>query len=140
MKNKAPLSLMEQIIMLLVFALAAALCLQMFVLSGKMSRHIEAKEHAVTAVQNTAETVKLCLGDEDEYSNVLSGVKTENGAVVYYSEDWQKTDENNAEYTVCIEEEQTKSALLGRAKITAQSENGTELFSVHVSWQEESHG
>ena len=31
MKNKAPLPLMEQLIMVLVFALAAALCLQGFV-------------------------------------------------------------------------------------------------------------
>ena len=33
MKSKAPLALMEQMVMILVFALAAALCLQAFVKS-----------------------------------------------------------------------------------------------------------
>ena len=37
MHSKAPLALMEQIIMLLVFALSAALCLQVFALSGRIS-------------------------------------------------------------------------------------------------------
>ena len=55
MKSKAPLSLMEQLIMLLVFALAAALCLQVFVLSAQISRRCKATDHAVTAAQNAAE-------------------------------------------------------------------------------------
>ena len=38
MKSKAPLALMEQMVMLLVFALAAALCLQAFVQSDRLSR------------------------------------------------------------------------------------------------------
>lgn len=33
MRSKAPLVLMEQLVMVLVFALAAALCVQVFVLS-----------------------------------------------------------------------------------------------------------
>ena len=38
MKSRAPLALMEQMVMLLVFALAAALCLQAFVRSDNISR------------------------------------------------------------------------------------------------------
>ena len=41
MKSKAPLMLMEQMIMLLVFALAAALCLQAFVKSEQLSSRSE---------------------------------------------------------------------------------------------------
>ena len=43
MKNKAPLSLMEQLIMLLVFALSVALCLQIFVFSAQISRRCDAQ-------------------------------------------------------------------------------------------------
>ena len=39
MKSKAPLVMMEQVVMVLIFALAAALCLQTFVLSGKISKN-----------------------------------------------------------------------------------------------------
>ena len=48
MKSKAPLLLMEQMVMLLVFALAAALCLQAFVKSDGLSRRSEARDRAMT--------------------------------------------------------------------------------------------
>ena len=38
MKSKAPLALMEQLVMVLVVALAAALCLQAFTLADQISR------------------------------------------------------------------------------------------------------
>ena len=52
MKSKAPLLLMEQMVMLLVFALAAALCLQAFVRSEAMSRESEARDHAAVLCQS----------------------------------------------------------------------------------------
>ena len=51
MKSKAPLALMEQMVMLLVFALAAALCLQAFVQSDRLSRESEARAHAAVLCQ-----------------------------------------------------------------------------------------
>ena len=49
-RSKAPLALMEQIIMILVFALAAAVCLQAFVYANGLSTRGEkeniAAEHA----------------------------------------------------------------------------------------------
>ena len=47
MKSKAPLMLMEQMVMLLVFALAAALCLQAFVKADEISKQAEARDRAV---------------------------------------------------------------------------------------------
>ena len=47
MKSKAPLALMEQLVMVLVFALAAALCVQAFFASDRMSRQGEARDRAV---------------------------------------------------------------------------------------------
>ena len=73
MKSKAPLSLMEQLIMLLVFALAAALCLQVFVLSGRVSRSCETKSQAVAAVQSAAEITKACKGDPEQLEQFLGG-------------------------------------------------------------------
>ena len=58
MKSKAPLLLMEQMVMLLVFALAAALCLQAFVKSDGLSGNSEARDRAVTLCQTAAETVR----------------------------------------------------------------------------------
>ena len=54
MKSKAPLALMEQIVMLLVFALAAALCLQAFVKSEQTSRDSQSRGNAALSVQIAA--------------------------------------------------------------------------------------
>ena len=54
MRSKAPLALMEQLVMVLVFALAAALCVQVFVLSYQTSRRNEARDRAVLEAQNAA--------------------------------------------------------------------------------------
>ena len=56
MTSKAPLLLMEQMVMLVVFALAAALCVQAFVRSDAASARNEARDEAVVLCQNAAET------------------------------------------------------------------------------------
>ena len=58
MRSKSPLALMEQVIMVLVFALAAALCLRVFVFSDLASTRNEAVDRAVLECQNAAETMK----------------------------------------------------------------------------------
>ena len=54
-RSKAPLALMEQIIMILVFALAAAVCLQAFVYANGLSGRGE-KENIAAATMQVSET------------------------------------------------------------------------------------
>ena len=61
MKNKASLALMEQLMILLVFALCAALCLQAFVGADRIARENEARDEAAILAQNTAESLKAGL-------------------------------------------------------------------------------
>lgn len=77
MRSKAPLILMEQMVMLLVFALAAALCLQAFVKSDALSGRSEARDKAAVLCQNAAETVRHCGGSAQ---NALSKAAEELGA------------------------------------------------------------
>ena len=61
MKNKASLALMEQLMILLVFALCAALCLQAFVGADRIARENQARDEAIILAQNTAESLKAGL-------------------------------------------------------------------------------
>lgn len=61
MKNKASLALMEQLVILLVFALCAALCLQAFVAADGIARENQARDQALILAQNTAESLKAGL-------------------------------------------------------------------------------
>lgn len=58
MKHKASLLLMEQLVMILVFALAAALCLQVFAKAEEISRETARRDQAVVLAQNAAERLK----------------------------------------------------------------------------------
>ena len=77
MKSKAPLALMEQMVMLLVFALAAALCLQAFVQSDRLSRESEARDHAAVLCQSVAETIRH--SDTREYAYCLRAEEVDSG-------------------------------------------------------------
>ena len=136
MKSKAPLAMMEQLVMVLVFALAAALCLQVFILSDQLSHRSEAQDHAVIAVQNAAETLKSCRGSLDESARLLGG--TSNGDLwqIGYDAQWQIVQDEQTTYQVLAVPESRGNALHGAAKITARTSAGEELFGMVVSWQE----
>ena len=124
MRSKAPLAMLEQLVMLLVFALAAALCLQAFVLSDQNSKRNVRWDAAVVEVQRVAETVKHCAGDPEQAAQLLDGswdgmtltVPCEGGAV-----------------TVTLQD--SGHGLLGLAQVCMTDDRGEELFSVPVSWQ-----
>ena len=73
MRSKASLQLMEQMIMILVFAVAAALCLQVFAKSGEISRRTACQDAAVQLARNAAELYKqgddpFLAAEDDHYS------------------------------------------------------------------------
>lgn len=141
MKSKAPLALMEQLVMLLVFALAAALCLQAFVLSDQMSGRCEERDRAVTAVQNAAETLKSCGGDLDAGVRILGGTSAGGQWQIGYDAGWKQTAVDQAVYQVLVVLKPTEEPLLGSAEVLAQTVEGRQLFQLVVSWQEvEPHG
>ena len=73
MKSRAPLALMEQTVMVLVFALAAALCLRAFVLADGISRRVEATDRAVLWAESAADTLKARNGDLAQAAAELGG-------------------------------------------------------------------
>lgn len=117
MKNKTPLPLMEQLIMVLVFALTAALCLQGFSLADRISRRQEAREKAVVLAQNMAETLKTSYGDLEAAYRLL--------------------DDSPADsyFTIQVIPVSTEDPYLGSARImvTYEEEN---IFEIAVAWQE----
>ena len=70
MKSKASLQLMEQLVMILVFAVAAALCLQVFAKSREISLETAHRDRAVALGRNAAEVLKATGGDEEAAENL----------------------------------------------------------------------
>lgn len=113
MKSKTSLLLMEQLVMLLVFALAAALCLQVFAKAEVISADTAHRDQAVVLARNAAELLKSTDGD-------LQAVRAL-GADGYRVE-------------VTLQPETLPG--LARAEIQVFFEDGL-IFSLSTGWQEE---
>ena len=65
MKNRTSLLLMEQLVMVMIFALAAAVCLLIFAQARNLSREAASTDEAVILAQNAAEVLKATGGDRE---------------------------------------------------------------------------
>ena len=134
MRSKAPLALMEQLVMVLVFALAAALCVQVFVLSDQTSRRNEARDRAVLEAQNAAEELKSVHGDFDRLTDLYGG--TWNGQLWVRSYDKNRKQNNGTAYNLLVVPADSGEALLGIAEVMVYTAEGDLLVSLPVAWQE----
>lgn len=143
MRSKAPLALMEQMIMLLVFALAAALCVQAFVKSDSISTRSEARDRAALAAQSAAETIKYIGGDTE---NALSGAaKQLNGKyesdllLINYDKNWNITNDKPA-YELTAEGVNADVPGMQKAVVKVNAYDGSggtdTIFEINTAWQE----
>lgn len=124
-RSKAPLALMEQIIMILVFALAAAICLQAFVYSNHLSKTGEQRELAVTKAQQVTEYCKAKHGNLDNVSKALGGVRTSDGLKISYQDE---------EMDVVLRVTESNS-YMEKATVTVMEQGGSEIYSMEIAWQ-----
>jgi len=126
MKNKASLTLLEQLVMILVFSLAAAACLRLFAWSDQTSREMQQHSEGLVLCQNAAETVKAAA---DLEKGALSL-----GAV------WQGTRweaQYAGKFRLELEEIQQRIPGMGQAIVrTVSMETEETIFSLLVGWQE----
>ena len=141
MKSRAPLVLMDQLVMILVFALAAALCIRAFALSDRMSRESETRDMAVSAAQNAAETLKSFRGDYEAAARALGGVWNGDFWSISYDSGWSPLPEGaEGGYRLLVTPTDSGLELLGTAEVSARTWQGEELYRLPVAWQEVSHG
>ena len=139
MRSRTPLVLMEQLMMVLVFALAAALCLQCFALAHRLSGEDAARDRAIAVVQNAAEVLKACGSDCSAAAQQLYGVGDQDNGCVCYDADWKVTDPGaDAVYRLELERLPQVQEGLGQAEVRVVKigDASDVLFSVTAAWQE----
>lgn len=142
MRSRSPLPLMEQLVMALVFALAAALCLQVFAFADRVSARNEAVDRAVVECQRAAEILKMS-GDgleqaQQRAADRLGGRIVDGRLTVYYNKVWTVVqDKGDCVYRLTATgQEQGASDLSGAEIRVVEQADGAELFSVNVVWRE----
>ena len=123
MKDKTPLLLIEQMIMILVFALVAALCLRGFAYAADLSKQIQQQEQAAILAQNTAELLK----NEGTIQQEIS----------FYDVSLQPITDS-ADWHYCLNVQYQPSHCPGREKAQIRVDNADDetLIVLTVGWQE----
>ena len=134
MRNRATLALIEQAVMLLVFALASVLCLRGFLWADETSEHLAARDQAMILAQNTAEVLKASRGDLDTAAHLCGGIPADNSLVILYDETWAVTDDMHT-YTLRATLEESGLDYLGRAVVQVEQDN-ISLARLEICWQE----
>ncbi len=126
MRGKSPLVIIELVIMLLVFALAAALCLGAFALAEDISERSAQRSDAATMAQNCAEILHRYGGDMEKSAEVLGGSCF--GGELRVEKDG---------LALSVSEAESGHELLGAAHISVVDSSGAELFAFNCAWQKE---
>jgi len=145
MRSKAPLALMEQMVMLLVFALAAALCLQAFAKSDQLSKKGGERDRAAVLCQSAAEIISHTGGDFVQAADLLDAASGDKDSfLIFYGSDWEPSAPISESvydfgYTLGACRVESDVPGLGKAEIWVvddSSEPEEELIRFQVAWQE----
>ena len=135
MKNKAPLTIIELSLMLLVFALAAAFCLRAFLWADRESKNIVARDHAVLQAQNAVELLKSCDGDLNLLVSTVGGTVENTSWTLCFDENWKATESDHI-YALQVTLHPGSSELLGTASVEVY-QGDLCLTSLPAAWQKE---
>lgn len=113
MRSKSPLTLIELIIMIAVFALAAALCLRAFVWADLKSAENQERDRAVILASSAAEEIKA------NHFAAPSTVEYEDG------------------FTVTVTPQESDNDLLGAAIVSVSDDENNTIVELTVKWQED---
>jgi hypothetical protein len=135
MRGKAALSLIEQSIMLLVFAFAAAICLKAFVWADNKSALEQAQDMATVQLETAAETIKYYRGNFEVTAAELGGKAQGDELYVNYGEDWAVGSASPC-YFLKAARLDSGNELLGQARLELTDSDGEVLSTLAVCWQE----
>ena len=135
MKNKASLILSEVTVMLLVFALAAALCLRLFAWSQTESQKQLCKDRAYLQLQTAAEVLKHYRGNFEAAAEHSGGRWDGNRWSMALDADWKES-EGTAVYQFFAVPDEMETNYLGGALLQISEANGEKIASLRICWQE----
>ena len=103
-RSRSTLFLMEQLIVIAVFAVCAAACVKILTASHFMATDTRDTSFAIRVAENCAECYKAVSGDAGKDAQILGGSTTgaDNTLVVYYDKSWKTCGEKDAAYKLTM--------------------------------------
>ena len=102
-RSRSALFLIEQLIVIAVFAVCAAICTQLFVDAYITSNNARDMNYALLTAKNGAEAYKAFGGNPENVAVALGGAQygpDGSDVIVYYNRDWLNCEHREAEYAL----------------------------------------
>ncbi|MCR4842704.1 MAG: type II secretion system GspH family protein [Eubacterium sp.] len=103
MKSKSALFLIELLISLMLFALSAALVVQMFAVAHSISDRSRLQTKAVVSASSVMETLQACGGDLEAVCEIYEGGRySDDELIISFDEEWNCVAPDEAMYEVAV--------------------------------------
>jgi hypothetical protein len=139
-RSRSTLFLIEQLIVIAVFAICAAACIRILTTAYFYASDSVATGNALLVAENGAEAFKAFDGDIVGFSRVLGGtveVETANSAtiVVYYDKEWRKCGEADARFVLqlTIDTSDGQDGIITMGEVSIEKITGESLVAFPVA-------
>jgi len=143
-RSKSTLFLIEQLIVIAVFAICAVACISILTASYFYANDGSAVSNAIIKAESGAEVFKVTGRDFSAAADILGGSTTSEGLgadgvsvlSVFYDKSWQICSENNANYVLHLIIESVQGAAdfeIITGRVTVRRISGEELISLKVA-------
>ena len=129
-RSASSLFLIELIIAIGFFAVASAVCLQLFVRARLVSIQSADLSRATLAAQSAAEAFRGCGGSLEEASALLGGQEEGGALTVWYGPDWNPCGRENAADRLTLTRGEGRP--VPAEILVSRLEDGSSLFSLGV--------
>lgn len=137
--RKTGLFLMELIIAILFFSLAAAICIQLFVKSHMISERSIALNHSILLAQNTAEIFYATNGDPEKMASLLGCGESSGTAAIADSDNASTLTLFYTDKFDCLDPAEAASAVFQQT-ISLYADSDPALITCHIVILEPSSG
>ena len=136
-RSRSTLFLMEQLMVILIFAICSAVCVKIFVDSYIVANASKDLKNSLIVAENGAESYKAFAGSAHEVSSNLGGTyaNADDGSeiTVFFDEEWQHCREDDAAYVMRILSRATgDSSPLRSGDLSVETMTGREIVSFTV--------
>lgn len=125
---KSSLFLMEQLFVILVFSICAAVCVNIFASSFIMARSSRDINNSLIIAEHGAESYKAAAGDAEKAAFLLGGSAGDSIITVYYDENRRVCGEGQAAYVMSITEAAGAPAALVFGDISVEKAGGEQII------------
>mgnify|MGYP005779263153 CR=1 FL=1 len=126
-RTKTGLFMMEMILVILLFAVSAAVCMRIFGAADRAERRSSDISSAVMAAETAAEAYKARKGDLAQTAALTGGTASADTLVACYDESWRQCARGKERFVLRLEQ---RAALAADIRVC---EGDTELFAITVA-------